>query len=349
MVVRTLNPGKGGSMTQYIGMDAHMSTCSFCVMDESGSELDNITLPTNGRLIIDYLRNTAGTKKLAFEECELSNWLYEILKDEVDELIVCNPVANKEYKKKKTDKLDARQLAKLLRGNFLTPVFHDGSKRERFRGLLSGYQQLVNENIRIKNKYKSLFRRSGIKIEGEAVYKNRYLLEKITRPDYRFIGIQLHYLLERMNESIELYQQQIVYSKKHFKEIENLTTIPGIGSIQAAKIVSQVINPKRFPNKYKYFGYCGLVRHKKESGQRRYGTQKIWGNRTLKCVYKMAGHQAIKGTSALRKYYDYLRLKGVSDNNAYNAVCRKIAAISLSIWRNNTKYDDNIVSGSLIK
>jgi transposase len=336
-------------MGKYIGMDAHMSTCTFCVMDESGLELDNTTIRTNGRLIINYLRGIKGSKSLVFEECELSNWLYEIAKDEVDELIVCNPVANKEYKKKKTDKLDARKLAKLLRGNFLTPVYHDGSKRERFRGLMSGYQDLVNDTVRFKNRYKSLFRRSGIKVDGERIYKDRDMLKEIERPDFRFIGIQLHYLLEKMDESLTLYQQQIIRSRKHFKEIGNLASIPGIGDIQAAKIVSQVVNPGRFPNKYKYFSYCGLVRHKRESGEKRYGTEKIWGNRTLKCVYKMAGHQAIKGTSALRKYYDHLLRKGLSENKAYNAVCRKIAAISLSVWRNNRKYDDNIILNDLIK
>jgi len=311
--------------------------------------MDNTTLATNGRLIINYLRDIRGVKKLTFEECELSNWLYEILKDEVDELIVCNPVANKEYKKKKTDKLDARKLAKLLRGNFLTPVFHDGSKRERFRSLMSGYQDLVDETVRFKNRYKSLFRKSGIKIEGERIYKDKDLLKGLERPDFRFIGIQLHHILEKMDESLATYQQQIRRSKKHFKEIGNLMSIPGIGYIQAAKIVSQVITPERFPNKYKYFGYCGLVRHKKESGGKRYGSERIWGNRTLKCVYKMAGHQALRGTSALRKYYDHLHSKGLSDKKAYNAVCRKIAAISLSVWRNNTKYDNNIILNGLIK
>jgi len=345
----SLNLGKGGYMGKYIGMDAHMSTCTFCVMDESGTELDNATIRTNGRLIINYLRGMKGKKSLAFEECELSNWLYEITKDEVDELIVCNPVANKEYKKKKTDKLDARKLAKLLRGNFLTPVYHDGSKRERFRGLMSGYQDLVNDTVRFKNRYKSLFRRSGINVKGESIYRDRDSLKSLERPDFRFIGIQLHYLLERMNESLTIYQGQIERSKNHFKEIKNLMSIPGIGSIQAAKIVSQVINPERFPDKYKYFAYCGLVRHKKESGGRRYGNEKIWGNRTLKCVYKMAGHQALKGTSALRKYYEHLLSKGASDKKAYNAVCRKIAAISLSIWRNNTRYDDSIILNNLIK
>jgi len=336
-------------MGKYIGMDAHMSTCTFCVLDEGGRELDNTTISTNGRRIISYLRGIKGSKSLAFEECELSNWLYEILKDEVKELIVCNPAANKEYKRKKTDKFDAREIAKLLRGNFLTPVFHDGSKRERFRGLMSGYQDLVDDNVRLKNRYKSLFRRSGIDVKGEGIYKDRNSLKRLERPDFRFIGIQLHYLLERMDEGLTIYQQQIERSERHFKEVRNLMSIPGIGPIQAAKIVSQVISPGRFPNKYKYFAYCGLVRHKKESGGRRYGSEKIWGNRTLKCVYKMAGHQALRGTSALRKYYDHLRSKGASDDNAYNAVCRKIAAISLSLWRNNTRYDDSIISNDLIK
>ncbi len=336
-------------MLKYIGLDAHMSTSTFSVTDEAGRELDNITIPTNGRLIIDYLKDIPGKKKLTFEECELSNWLYEILKDEVDELIVCNPALNSEYKRKKSDKLDARNLAKLLRGNFLKPVYHDGSKRELFRSLMSGYQDIVNDTIRCKNRYKSLFRRSGIRVTGEAIYRDRERLNKIRRPDLRFIGIQLHYLLTKMDESLNLYQQQILRSHTHFKEITNLKTTPGIGPVQAAKIVAQVISPYRFPNKYKYFSYCGLVRHKRQSGGREYGSKKIWGNRTLKCVYKMAGHSALKGDNALRKYYDYLRKKGLSDKKAYNAVCRKIAAITLSLWKNNTKFNDKMILNNLIK
>ena len=336
-------------MNKYIGLDAHMSTCTFCVMDKNGRELDNTTFQTNGRLIVDYLKSINGSKKLTFEECELSNWLYGVVNSEVDELVVCNPVANSEYKKKKTDKLDARKLAKLLRGDFLTPVFHDGSKREMFRGLMSGYQNLIDERVRLKNRYKSLFRRCGVNVKGEAIYKDRGSFKEIKRPDLKFAGTQLYSVLERIDESLLLYQKEIIRSKRHFKEIGKLMSTPGIGYIQAAKIVSQVINPDRFPSKYKYFSYCGLVQHRKESGNRLYGSQRIWGNRILKCVYKMAGRQALRGTSALRKYYDHLRLKGVSDKNAYNAVCRKIAAITLSIWRNNTKYSDKRILNDLIK
>lgn len=73
-------------MTKYIGLDAHSSTCTFNVTDERGCEIDDVTIETNGRLLVKYLRSIEGVKKLTFEECELSNWLYEILSSEVDEL-----------------------------------------------------------------------------------------------------------------------------------------------------------------------------------------------------------------------------------------------------------------------
>jgi len=250
-------------MVKYIGMDAHMSTCTFCVTDERGRELDNTTIQTNGRLLVNYVRSVKGEKKLAFEECELSGWLYELLNAEADELIVCNPVENTQYKKKKTDKLDARKLSKLLRGDFLSPVYHDGSQRERFRALMSGYKDLVQENTRLKNRYKSLFRKSGIRIEGESIYNKPTLLAQLDRPDLVFTARHIYEAIQQIERSLEEYKQVIPRSKRHFPELELLTSVPGIGYIQAAHIISQVISPERFRSKYKYFAYCGLVRHKK--------------------------------------------------------------------------------------
>lgn len=213
---------------------------------------------------------------------------------------------------------------------------------------MSGYQDLITEGVKLKNRYKSLFRKSGKRIRGELLYHNQSFLKDLKRPDFKFVGERIYHLLEEIEKSRRLYLAEITRCSRKFKEIKKLKSCPGIGPIHAAQIVSQVIDPKRFSSKYKYYSYCGLVRHKRDSGERSYGSKKIWGNRVLKCVYKMAGHAAVRGNSGLRKYYDYLRSKGVSDNKAYNAVCRKIAAITLSLWRNNTEYDDNIISGGLI-
>lgn len=278
-----------------------------------------------------------------------SQWLHEILRGEVDELIICNPVTNREYKSAKTDKLDARRLAKLLRGNFLTGVYHDGSEREKFRSLVSGYQNLVEEAVRLKNRYKSLFRKEGQKIRGKAIYNDESLLEGFERSDFKFVGEKTFRLLQEMERMREEYVSEIKRIGKGFKEMKRLKTLPGIADIQAAKIVSQVIEPGRFLNKYKYYSYCGLVRHEKRSADKKYGSRKAHGNKILKCVYKMAGFSAIKGNNGLRRYYDRLLSSGVGENNAYNAVCRKIAAISLSIWKQDKNYDDKLMDKDPLK
>lgn len=332
---------------KYIGMDAHSSICVFCVTDEQGVEVDSAELETNGRLLVDYIRGFEGKKKLTFEESELSQWLYELLHEEVDELVVCNPVMNREYKKAKNDKLDARRLAKLLRGGFLTPVYHSGSGRERFRSLVSGYQSLVEEAARFKNRYKALFRKDGKKVKGKAAYTDENLLEGFERSDFKFIGEQTFKLLRQMESQRQEYLKEIKRISKGFKEMRLLKTIPGIADIHAAKIVAQVIDPRRFSNKYKYYSYCGLARHGRSSAGKPCGSIKGHGNRVLKCVYKMAGRSALHGDSGLRHYYDRLCAKGISEGDAYNAVCRKIAAISLSLWKHERRYDDHIIDNPL--
>ena len=320
---------------KYIGMDAHMSTCTFCVLDEKGTTLDTRTITTNGRLLIDYIQTIPGKKMLTIEECNLSSWLLEILKEHVTEITICNPVDNRQYKKAKTDKLDAYRLAQLLRGGFLKPVFHDGSDREKLRVIVSAYQDVVEDMVRLKNRLHALKAHSGGCSDTQVPSSFQYFSKNMQK--------QLDVLEEIKTEHQTLIRKQI----HKFKETACLISLPGIGPIQSAKIIAQVINPCRFRNKYKYYAYCGLVRHQRISAGRRYGTNRIWGNRVLKCVYKMAAHSAIRGESGLRKLYDVLRAKGLSDKDAANAVARKIAALSLALWKKNQRYNDTITLQSL--
>ena len=74
------------------------------------------------------------------------------------------------------------------------------------------------------------------------------------------------------------FVQEMKRQEKKFPEILFLKTIPGIKTIQACKIVAMVVTPDRFPSKYKFFSYCGLVKHPRGSGGQDYGKNKGWGN-----------------------------------------------------------------------
>jgi transposase len=52
-------------------------------------------------------------------------WLHDLLKPHVTHLVVCDPRKNALLKDgSKSDRIDARKLAELLRGNQLTSVYH---------------------------------------------------------------------------------------------------------------------------------------------------------------------------------------------------------------------------------
>jgi len=322
---------------QYIGLDAHSSTCTFCVINEAGTITDTRTIVTNGRFLVDYVSSLSGTIELALEECDISAWLFDILHTHVKKIIVCDPVENRQYKRAKTDKLDAHNLAQLLRGGFLHPVFHDGSEREKFRILMSSYQDTVMEITRIKNRFRAISRRT------QHITKS----SKIHREDIVLIKNITEQQITVLTESKKKYTARIRESLKQFPEAVHLMSIPGIAHIQAAKIIAQVINPRRFSTKYKFFAYCGLVRHARMSAHKYYGSKRIWGNRTLKCVYKMAAQSALLNNNVLKIYYTSLCARGITDRNARNALARKIAMLSLTLWRKKERFKEQKILKSL--
>ncbi len=113
-----------------------------------------------------------------------------------------------------------------------------------------------------------------------------------------------------------------------FTAIENMWKVSGIDTISSVKIYGTVIEAKRFANKNKYRGYCGLVHHQKQSGNRNYGKRKTRYSRLLKSVYKTATLAAIRGHSDIGEYYEYLTAtKGYSAHKARNAVARVTLAM----------------------
>jgi transposase len=327
---------------KYIGCDAHITTCSFHVMDEKGVTLDSRTMVTNGTLLVDYLRGISGEKKLVVEETNLSRWLYSLLSREVTEMVVCNPVHNRLLEQgPKNDPIDSFKLAQLLRGGFVSPVFHLGDSREELRDLVSGYIDLIGDFVRLKNRYKSLFRSEGLNKTGKLIYSDESFLKELHKGPKRFVAQNVYERIGTLEAQRIKYVREMEKQAKKYPEIRLLKTIPGIGTIHACKIVSIVVTPERFTSKHKFFSYCGLVNHSRKSGGEDYGQKKAQGNRTLKSVFRMAGHTVLRGTSCLRRDYDRLRTKGIRNDAAYNAVCRKIAAMTLAVWRKKEKYDDH--------
>ena len=102
---------------KYIGLDVHQATIVVAVMDSTGKLVMESILETEAATILQFFAGLRGTLSVTFEEGTWSVWLYDLLNPHVDKLVVCNPRKNALLKDgNKSDRIDARKLAELLRG-----------------------------------------------------------------------------------------------------------------------------------------------------------------------------------------------------------------------------------------
>lgn len=327
-------------MINYIGLDAHSATCTFVNLNEKGKEIAQCTVKTTEANILGFIKSQKGVKKLTFEESGLSKWLHILIKDKVDELIVCHPGYLSKRKGARDDYPDALQLANELRCNNLTPVFHEVSDFMEMRSLIGAYQDVVNEGVRTKNRYKALFRAEALDTKGKTIYNQPERIKELSMGMDKFVAEQLMEQLVHLDGIKSKYKTKLRDNCKRHKALRNLCTVPGIDIVRANIIAALICAPARFKTKHNFWAYCMLVKYIDISDGNTYGRRLVQGRRELKNVFLGIAECVLKGESGLRKYYDRLRSKGIDHRAAKYDVARKSAAICLSILKHNKAYDD---------
>lgn len=328
-------------MPSYIGLDAHSATSTAVVVSDRGEIVGRQTFATTESNLIGFLRQIEGEKHLTFEECHLSQWLYVILHEHVDRLVVCNPVYLAKKPGAKTDFRDALHLAQELRTGHVKPVYHDESRWIELRTLVSSYLALVDEIIRTKQRLKAVFRANGVSTDVKNFYGAKDLAKELPHESARFVAESLFAQIEMLERYKCEYRGFFEKNMKRYRPIKNLDSVPGIDAVRGNVITAVVCMPHRFRNKHQFWGYCMLVRHIQMSGGKIYGNRRAHGRSELRDAFLGAAESALRSDTKLRQYYESLRAKGVEHRDAKIALARKIAALCLALLKNNDVYKDD--------
>lgn len=288
-------------------------------------------LPATIARIKQYLKGLKGKVILTIEETTGAQWLYVEIKDYVDKIIICNPYRNSLLKDgPKNDHKDSSALCRLLRAGLLKEVYHSNDENYKIRKLTSSYNDLIKSIVRTKNQLSADYRSIGKNYKKD-------ILE--TEDEYlNFIIAEKRKIIEQQTEIKKEYFKLFKKIRDKNRTIKNLTRISGIGLTNAVKLFSAVIDANRFPNKYKYWSYSGLVKYKMESGGKLYGKKNTKYNRILKEVYKTATQRALHGKNDIREYYEFMLREVVSEKEARNTITRYIAKSTYAMMKNHTKY-----------
>jgi hypothetical protein len=126
-----------------------------------------------------------------------------------------------------------------------------------------------------------------------------------------------------------------------------LRQVPSIGPIRAALLIALIQTPHRFRTKRQLWTYSGLAIETRDSAQYGYvggqlqrskKPQQLRGlnqnhNHDMKAIFKSAASMASSREGAFHDFYQGLLTKGMKPAMARLTLARKIAAITLILWK----------------
>ena len=232
------------SQEKYIGMDVHQATISVAVMDAGGKLIMECLLETKAATIVEFIQGLQGTLSLTFEEGTSAAWLHDLLKPHVSRLVVCDPRKAALLKDgNKSDRIDARKLAELLRTNQLeagVPRRAWGTHLERTGAQLSDPHQRCHAG---DESDQSPVPKLAIPCGGTTVYAPRHRAEwlaKIGEPGVRVRAERLYQQLDVLQPVRQQARHDLLFESHRHPAVKLLRQIPSIGPIRAALLVARL-------------------------------------------------------------------------------------------------------------
>jgi len=335
----------------HIGMDGHITTLEFAVVNEAGRLVKADRVPTSVNGFMAFVRTVPRPRIIYMEEGTLAAWALENCVRFGEKLVITDAKRNHWIGSsgQKDDPIDALKLAQLGRGGYIKEIHHPVGQRRRFRELMIAYHDAVRSTTRIKNKIKARFRQNGIQCTGITVYSETYREEwKAKLPKEMTLLLILDNLWRQLQQSEQTEEELVAAARaqaKHYPEIKHFQGLPGIGFIHAATISAMLETPYRFADKKKVWMYAGLGIMRRSSGGKLY-TEKLTTdyNRLLKYTIKQAAEVAIqtKDNPFRRKYLDMTLLRGIAPHRAKLTIARDMLATMWAMWRKGEKYSSEI-------
>jgi len=238
----------------------------------------------------------------------------------------------------------------------LSAVYHGQTGLRTLKELCRSYLTISKDLTRTLNRLKALYRSWSIACAGRSVYAPRHRAEWLSQ--IREAGVRRRAeLLYQQLDALEGLRQEarhdlLAESRKH-AATNLLSKIPYIGPIRAAVLMALIQTPHRFRTKKQLWAYSGLALETHGSGEYHYvqgqlqrSTKPVMlrglnqnHNHDLKDIFKGAATTASRVAGPFHEFYTALLTKGRKPTMARLTLARKIATITLMVWKKGVCFD----------
>jgi len=330
---------------KYVGIDVHKKYCQAAILDEDGELVDQTRFLNRKKDIKEFavklLTFRDDVKAVVESTGNLWIQIHDILEKFGIDVSLSNPGKTRliAEAKNKTDKVDAKILARLLRADMLFTCYVPGEELRNRREFLRARQNFVKNKTQIKNRIHSILDKHGLRFPGTPYSKKAIVWLKeqdLGFMDNAVVKGQLA-IFETLDEQIQVLEDKIAAMGMEDPQVKLLMTMPGIGYFTASMLVAEIGDINRFGNDKKIASWAGLAPRIHQSGERINMGRVGQGNKRVSGLLVQCAHNARQHDPRFKRFYDrYYKRSG--KGKALVAVAHEMIRIVYFMLTRNEPY-----------
>jgi transposase len=334
----------------FIGIDYHKHYSIYHVIDAAGNDLAKGRIEHHSPQDFVALVKRWPNPRVVFEASMNWHWLHEVLEQAMpgEHITLANAFKTRIIAEAqvKTDKIDARILALLLRAGLISSVHIPCKETRQRKEVLRQRCFFVRQRTMLRNRiHRLLGAQHDLKLpQVSDIFgkKGMGFLEKLELPAPS--GLLLKQQLEMLkNTQLRIKEDEAALEEMMHStdELRQVLSIPGMGPILAAVVVSEIDDISRFKSAQKLCGYIGLCPSTSSSGGKTYnGKLMKHCNKWLRWAFVEAAWVSIGCNSYFGDLYKKKRAAGKKANTGILCVARRMARITWQLLTQKRCYEN---------
>jgi transposase len=332
-------------MKHYAGLDVSVKETAVCIVNETGEICREVKVVSHPDDLTAVLKDPAWDfDRIGLEAGPLSQWLFEGLAKAGLPLICIETRHTKAFLKaqpNKSDRIDARGIAQMMRVNLFRPVHVKTMISQKRRALLTARKLLQEKAIAIENDIRGLLRNFGLKVGMVSAVKFEQRIRELVdgMPDLAEIIEPLLDARSKLRRNSAALHRKLLVIVRNDQVCRRLMSIPGVGPVVALAYTATIDIPARFRNSKAVGPVLTPVLH--ESGEsRRIGRISLCGDGMMRTLLYEAAQVLLTNVRkwSWLKAWAMNVAKRRGRQKAVVALARRLAVIMHRMWSDGTQF-----------
>lgn len=340
----------------FVGLDVDKASLSVTLRDTLGLG-ESLKMPYDPQNLLSFVHNHYPDRRVvfAYEAGPTGFGLYDAITSAGQECLVVSPgnVPAAPNRRVKTNRLDSKKLAELLRGHQLKGIRVPSQEYRELRSLVHLRYTYMQDIRAYKCRIKAEMLKEGIAFPEapKGSQWSRKVVERLRRLD---CSVVVSYKINSMLDHLEHLGKQLklveVVLRSHIKGsnelsvcMDYLMSLPGIGFKIACYVLARMGNWRSLGRSKEAGAFFGLVPTENSTGDRTdRGSITKCGDPRLRSMLIQGAWAAIRTDRELREFYERIYAshnRKVAARVAIVAVARKLAERMHCVLKEQRRYD----------